>query len=181
MHGVHIYIVQFFLGLSVTKAKISSKTKKAPRSSPKAKAKEKKAPAKKGLGANEKKWGTTTHKQGWTYVPNILLEHQADLELKPIELNIILTIMKHWWERDKLPWPSVAKVAELIGRSRSIVQRRIRDLEKRGYIQRVYRKDSRKEKANLTNEYDFTGLVNAVADIAKKRQQDKPAAYKSKH
>ena len=138
-----------------------------------------KATRKKGLGANEKKWGLTTHKQGWTYVPNILLEHQAELGISPVELNVILTVMKHWWERDALPWPSVTKVADSIGRSRSIVQRRIRALEKRGLIQRVYRKDTRKEKANLSNEYDFSGLVQQVAAIAKRRQKEKTAAAKT--
>jgi len=152
------------------KAKVSSKPKRKAVAKKKVKSK---SSSKGTIGANEKKWGTTTHKQGWTYVPNILIEHQAELKISPIELNIILTIMKHWWERDDLPWPSVSLVAESIGRSRSVVQRRIRELEKRGYIQRIYRKDSRKEKANLSNEYDFTGLVNEIQVIATRRQKEK--------
>ena len=140
----------------------------------------KKTRRKTGVGANERKWGATTHKQGWTYVPNILLEHQSELGITSSELNVIMTVMKHWWERDSLPWPSVKKVAECIGCDRSTVQRHIRNLEKRGLIRRIYRKDTRKEKASLSNEYDFTGLVQKVAAIAKDRQKEKTAAARTR-
>ena len=68
-------------------------------------ASKKKRPARKSpVGANEKKWGSPTHKQGWAYTPNILLEHQAELEITPTELNVILTVMKHWWVCDVSPY-----------------------------------------------------------------------------
>lgn len=166
-------LINFFeRGTAVAIAKTSTTSK----------AKRKKSSRRKGAGllANERKWGVTTHKQGWTYVPNILLEHQAELGITPTELNVILTIMKHWWDRDSLPWPSVTKVAESIGRHRSTVQRRIRDLEGRGLVKRIYRKDARKEKASLSNEYDFTGLVQKVAAIAKIRQKEKTASLRTR-
>lgn len=63
--------------------------------------KTKKKKKKRETTENERKWGSATHEFGFTFVPNLLLEHQAELELKPIHLNVILTIMKHWWQRDK--------------------------------------------------------------------------------
>ena len=101
---------------------------------------------KREISENERKWGSATHEFGFTFVPNLLLEHQSELELKPIHLNIILTILKHWWQKDKRAWPSVPTVAASIGRSRSLVQRRIAELEKRGLIRRIPRKDASKEK-----------------------------------
>ena len=144
-----------------------------------AKKKKSTATSKKDTGPNVEKWGETTHEQGWTYVPNILLEHQAELGITPAELNVILMVMKYWWERDNLPWPSVKRVADAMGRSRSVVQRHIRALENRGYVKRLYRKDSKNKKANLSNQYDFNGLVKAVNKIARKRQKEKTLAAKA--
>lgn len=148
-----------------------AQAKSKPKPKKKAVKKTTKATPKKGVDANIKKWGKGTHSNGWTYVPNLLLEHQAKLGITPVQLNIILTIMKHWWERDKLPWPSVNHVGEQVGRSRSVVQRRIRELENMGYIKRIYNKDPSKEKMNLNNEYDFSGLVAALTKIAKEKQE----------
>lgn len=140
----------------------------------------KKSKAAREIGENERKWGSTTHSFGWTYVPNLLLEHQAELGLQPIHLNIILSIMKHWWQRDSLPWPTVSTVANSIGRSRNLVQKRIAELEELGLIKRNFRKDARKEKQSLSNEYDFTGLVSTIATIAKRRQKAREAVSRSR-
>jgi len=117
--------------------------------------------------ANLRKWGRLTHERGWTYVPNLLLVHQSDLGITPSELNVLLNIMKHWWSPKSLAWPSVTKVAKQMGRDRSTVQRHLRNLERRKLIKRIYRKDTRRVKANLTNRYDFSGLVNRLSRIAK--------------
>ncbi len=51
--------------------------------------------------------------------------------------------------------------------NRSSVQRIVRGLEIKGYVERIARKDTRRTQASLTNKYDLTGLVNAVETLAK--------------
>ena len=42
----------------------------------------------------EAKWGKSVLSRGWTGVPNTLIERQQALGLSPIEVNILLILMK---------------------------------------------------------------------------------------
>jgi hypothetical protein len=46
---------------------------------------------------NEKKWGPTIWRAGWTAVPTVLLDKQHALNLEPIDLTILLQLFKRWW------------------------------------------------------------------------------------
>lgn len=140
------------------------------------KAKEK--PQKDDVKVNEKKWGKATVAAGWTLLPNILLERQAVLGIKPTQLNILLVILKHWWEADTLPFPEMNTIAKMIGVSRSAVQRNIRSLEQLGFIQRIERKSS--NGGNRSNQYDFTGLINYLKPYAEDELKEREAKKKEK-
>jgi hypothetical protein len=55
------------------------------------------------LKENEKKWSKPLMAAGWSAVPNILLEKQEALGLKPLEMNIILHLIQYWWFKTNLP------------------------------------------------------------------------------
>jgi predicted transcriptional regulator len=126
--------------------------------------KTKPADAAKTLRANERKWGKSLIKAGWTLIPNQLLERQAALGLDSIDLNILLHIMRHWWEADRLPFPSKATIAQCIKAHPRTVQRRIANLENSGFIKRVPRHHP--ERGRLSNEYDFAGLIGHLTPMA---------------
>ncbi|UUA75280.1 helix-turn-helix domain-containing protein [Cellvibrio sp. QJXJ] len=137
-------------------------------------AKPKKAKAEE-IAVNEKKWGKQTIAVGWTLVPNMLLERQAVLGINSTQLNVLLVILKHWWEQETLPFPEMNTIAKMIGLSRSTVQRNIRELEGAGFIKRIVRK--KRNGGNNSNQYDFTGLIELLKPFAteelKQREEQK--------
>lgn len=126
--------------------------------------KTKSADAVKTLRANELKWGKPLIKAGWTLIPNQLLERQAALGLDPIDVNILLHIMRHWWEADRLPFPSKATIAKCIKVHPRTVQRRLAKLEAAEFIKRVARHHP--EKGRQSNAYDFAGLIKQLMPMA---------------
>jgi DNA-binding transcriptional regulator YhcF (GntR family) len=135
------------------------------------------------LKRNEKKWTKPLMAAGWTAIPSILLERQQALGLDALDINIIFQIAKHWWYPEKLPFPSKKSVAECIGVDVSTVQRRIRKMERDGLIKRNNR--FHPKYGQQTNEYDFSGLIDAVTPYAKeaievKKQRKKEDAARRK-
>lgn len=130
------------------------------------------------IKVNEKKWGKPTVENGWTLLPNILLERQAVLGVTPTEMNVLLHILKHWWQADSLPFPEMNTIAAAMGVSRSTVQRSIRNMEKAGLLQRIERKSA--NGGNTSNMYDFSGLVKHLKPYAADELKKKKAAKAEK-
>lgn len=55
-----------------------------------------------GLKSLENKWGKNVIAQGWTGVPNTLIERQQALGLSSLDVNILLILLKYWWDADSL-------------------------------------------------------------------------------
>jgi hypothetical protein len=117
------------------------------------------------LKVNEKKWSKTLMDAKWTVIPNVILDRQQALGLEPVDVCILLHLAKHWWEADRLPYPSKKAIAECMGVSESTVQRRIASMEKGGLLKRVAR-FSGKHKGQKTNAYDFSGLIESGTPYA---------------
>lgn len=119
---------------------------------------------KKTTGASERqlkeKWGAVTLSNGFTAIPNTLIERQQALKIKPTEMNILLILMKYWWENDRTPYPSKETIAEMINRDSSTVRKAMKSLEEKGLVKRTSRYY---EKGGQTsNEYDLSGLVESL-------------------
>lgn len=123
------------------------------------------------ISANEKKWGRPLMDAGWTIIPNILLERQQALGLQPLDINILLHIIKYWWAHDRLPFPSKVTIAKCLGVTPRTVQRRIAALEHAGLIKRIVRKDP--TKGYQTNQYDFAGLIKEATPYAQERNEER--------
>lgn len=129
------------------------------------------APAQK-LKALEGKWGKATlDVEGWTAIPNLLLECQQALGIDAVKLNILLVLLKHWWEKGKMPWPSKATIGEIVGRDKSTVQKHLKEMEARGLVKRKSRYQS--AGGQTSNEYDLTGLISKLKDLAKKELKER--------
>lgn len=116
------------------------------------------------LRENERKWTKPLMDAGWTAFPSVILDNQRKLGLEPIDVNILLQILKHWWYADRLPYPSKRHVAEAIGVTARTVQRRIARMEKNGLIARIARKHH--VHGSDTNKYDVAGLVTKLTSAA---------------
>jgi len=132
---------------------------------------------KEGLRHNEAKWTPILLQAGWSMIPNVILERQQALELDPVDVNIILHLVRHWWYPGELPFPSKRTMADCMGVDPRTVQRHIAVMEKRGLIRRKKRSDKRQ--GQQTNCYDLGGLIRAALPLAnealetrKKRRRD---------
>ena len=131
----------------------------------KTKAKTKKPATAPDNKAIEKRWGKDLVAAGWTAIPNVIFECSQQLELKQLDVLIILHLAGYWWTAGNDPYPTKETVAQKIGVTARTVQRAIADLEQRGYIQRHPRKS--KLGGNLSNSYSFEGLIKAATPYAK--------------
>ena len=75
-----------------------------------------------------KKWGTSLISDGFTIIPNAIIENQAKLGLEAIDFAIIAVLAKHWWKSDDLPFPSKKKIAASLGVDPRTIQRHLATL-----------------------------------------------------
>ena len=118
----------------------------------------------------EQKWGKETLElEGWTAIPNFLLDRQQKLGIDAVKLNILLVLLKHWWEKPNMPYPSKGTIAEIIGRDKSTVQRHIKEMEINGLIERKNR--YQKSGGQTSNEYDLSSLLKELNQLARKEKK----------
>lgn len=130
------------------------------------------------IKSNEKKWGKTLMRSGWTAFPSVILEKQHALGLTATDINIILYLSTHWWEAERKPYPSKKTIAQALGVTPRTVQKRIAALEEMGFVEREYRKN--KLKGNDTNVYHFNGLIKAAEPYAQEKLEEIEAAKEAK-
>lgn len=112
----------------------------------------------------EERWSKPVVSAGWTALPSIILDKQKALGLKPTDINVLLQIIKYWFEVDKFPFPAVGTIADAMGVTPRTVQRSVEKMEKLGYLKRhvrTYAKGGQK-----SNKYTFEGLIKACTPYA---------------
>ena len=119
--------------------------------------------------ALKKKWGKNVIDNGWIAFPNLLIERQQFLGIKPLEMNIILVLLKFWWEKGKNPYPSKTTIAEIVGRDVSTVRKAFQRLEENKLITRDKRFLSKG--GQTSNSYDLTNLVRLLKTEAVKAEK----------
>jgi DNA replication protein DnaD len=116
------------------------------------------------------KWGPELVATGWVALPTIILEKQSALGLDAMDVNIIMHIAKHWFERDNLPFPSKGSIAAAMQVTPRAVQKRIAGLEALGFLKRIERRSSR---GSQTSQFDLTGLIEQATPFAIEAKQER--------
>jgi DNA-binding transcriptional regulator YhcF (GntR family) len=116
-------------------------------------------------------WGRDVVAPGFAALPSIILEKQSALGLEPIDINIIMQIVKHWRQKDNLPFPSKRRIAEAIGIHPRTVQRRITAMVNAGFIRRVERRNTMK--GTMSTSYDFSGLIKLAVPFANEAMEER--------
>lgn len=111
----------------------------------------------------EDKWSAQVIKLGYTPLPSLLLRGQAKLKLNPVQLNVLIQIIEHWWDADRDPFPSKDTIATRIGMSPRQVQRVLTQLEKAGMLKR--KKRYLGHKGQTSNAYALDGLVEKLKKV----------------
>lgn len=106
------------------------------------------------------KWGEIIKGAGggWTAVPNFLLKMQSELGLKPLEMNVLINLIRFWWVPEKAPFPAPEKMANEIGVSERTIYRALSSLEESGFIKRI------NEEGKAT-QYELLGLIEKLKAI----------------
>ena len=114
---------------------------------------------------SERKWGREVMDvRNFCIFPSLLLHAQARLKLTPTHLALVMHLIDFWWDVDRKPWPSKATLAQRLGLSPRQVQRRMAELEAMGLVHRNERRNALRGK--LSNEYDLSGLVERLKQLA---------------
>lgn len=104
----------------------------------------------------ESKWPPEVASLGFTMVPNALLKFYPVFGLTPSEFLALVNIESYRWNAERLPFPSVEKLALRMGVSERTVTRTITSLQdKKGVLIRYKR-------TNTSNEYSLEPLADRL-------------------
>ena len=122
------------------------------------------------------KWGKTAIRAGFTALPDVIFRYPKALNLKQLDVLVILHLASYWWKPNELPRPAKGTIADALDCDPRTVQRSIERMEKLGYVKRIRR--MAKVGDNLPNQYDLGGLVKAIEKVAVEEleRRDKRAA-----
>ncbi len=101
---------------------------------------------------------------GWWPLPNLLMLHQAELELSSSELNVLMNLMMHYHHRGRLPFPRTQTIADRMGVGIGTVQRLLRVLKKRGFVEL-----RRSPHSRVPNVYDIRPTLKMLEVFAHKK------------
>jgi len=122
----------------------------------------------------EEKWGKDVIEvYNWTAFPNLLLERQQALKLDPVQMNILLVLLKRWWLSDNMPFPGRKEIANTIGRDVSTVTRQLKNMEDNGLI---VRESQFKNGGQISNKYNLQGLLDKLDFFAQEEKKEQKNA-----
>lgn len=125
------------------------------------------------------KWGQAVAERGFAQIPNylLLLNNFLDEEkrLTPVELLVLFQLVGAWWQKENMPFPSMATLAKRLGVSERQVQRAITRLVKDNIIAKTKR---RSQGIIASNAYDLAPLVDLLGQVAKAFPNEFPRTIK---
>src|SRR5271170_7702799 len=77
----------------------------------------------------EHKFGVAVMKFGYTMIPNLLLQAQGRLGISPVQLNVLIQLIQHWWDADSDPFLAKETIARRMRKSPRQIQRYLTELE----------------------------------------------------
>lgn len=122
------------------------------------------------LRTNEKKWSKPLMEAGWTALPSVIIENQRQLDLSPLDLNIVLYLASKWWTAEGKPFPSKNTMAKAMNVHPRTIQKHVAALEAASYVRREER---RTEAGSKTNIYHLDGLIKAAKPFAEEKLAEK--------
>ncbi len=129
---------------------------------------------------SEKKWGKAVIARGFLIIPSMIVRAQARLGIDARQLTVLLHLADHWWEAERLPYPSKKTIAERMRVTPRHVQRYLTALETHGLIRRIERKSA--QGGRMNNAYDLSGLVAKLKKLEpdfRKEEEEAKARWRA--
>lgn len=117
------------------------------------------------------KWGESLSLDGWVAVPVALIRYQKNLKISSMEMNVLLNLLMHWWDKDKPPFPSQIAMAERIGVSTRTIQRNLNTLCQKKLITKTPLFSSKNSFKNR-NIYNLMPLVIKLNEIHNMKKEE---------
>jgi len=113
-------------------------------------------------------WGNKILDDGFTMIPNTLLENYTKIGLNHTDMAVITAILRFAYH-GKRPFPSQKTITNITGLSERTIRDTINKIMIKGYltVQKRYIKGEGNEIRRTSNLYNFTGLYKKVEDIKK--------------
>ena len=124
----------------------------------------KKTTATKPKSSTEKIFGSAVYSHGYTALPNILVRAQSRLGLNPVQFNILAQLLSYWIEPNRPPFPPKRDLVQRMGITEQTLQKHIRELETRGFLQREQQLTAAGDYGS--NIYHLDGLVKKLRALA---------------
>lgn len=96
---------------------------------------------------------------GWLATPHALIMHASKVGLTDSLLRTVMSILRFQWYDDKLPYPTLSKIAEVAEKSKRTVTDHVRKLRKIGLV------ITRPKWEGGPNEYDFRPLFDRLKRV----------------
>jgi|HubBroStandDraft_2_1064218.scaffolds.fasta_scaffold758421_1 hypothetical protein len=125
-----------------------------------------------------KKWGKILISDGFTIIPNAIIEHQAKLGLEAIDFAIIAIFAKYWWKANEPPFPGKKRIAACLGVEPRTIQRRLAALVKANVLTRKPRKYV--NGGTNTNAYELGPLITKAEPYAEDELRQREARREKK-
>lgn len=100
------------------------------------------------------KWSHQLASDGFTAIPNALIKNQAKIGITDPEMVVLVALISFRWSK-QMPYPSVAKLSSYTGKTTAAIRNNLRNLDKKGLINRVYRESQ-------TSKYDLSPLIKIL-------------------
>ena len=111
----------------------------------------------------QEKWGVSLS-EGFLVVPAVLLRRQKELGLDCTELAVLLNLLLSWWDPDTMPFPRSATIGTRIGVTARTVQRALKNLETKGFIQRIRTSTGAGAETRSRTRYDLAPVVQRLQE-----------------
>lgn len=108
------------------------------------------------------RFGDQVLEAGFTSVPNLVLNHYAELGISPAEMMFTIHMWQfRWTERD--PYPSLTTIADKMDVSWRQAHRYAGSLKDKGFL--IIKSRQEPGRGQVTSEYDFEPLIKAVLKL----------------
>jgi hypothetical protein len=111
------------------------------------------------------RFGIEIMEDGFTSVPNLVLNHYAALGITGAEMLFIIHVWQFWWSQRENPHPPTRALAERMGVDQRTIRNYTASLEAKGFLtthERIVPGEG--QRANV---YDFAKLLKAITKAAK--------------
>ena len=101
------------------------------------------------------KWSQELEQSSFTQVPNGLIRCQGHLGLSEAELVTLIQLLSFWFHSDSRVFPTIKKLSEYSGKAYPTIQKRLKSLEEKGFIER-------RQRRNNSSIYTFESCVTLL-------------------